>query len=145
MPFSIHGWYKYPAITWVTCPIEVSVSVMCSLPSVCAYGCPFPLRCVSAVGVSRSVLCPSFDTTRCHHVTSTAILLRHLDKRWRVLSASDRWRLVAALPDGVSGQVWECGGRVLMARVGCRGTGDASTEDFPRLGTGFGGMDPRSG
>ena len=77
---------------------------------------------------------------RCHHVASAAILLRHPDE-WRcVLSASDRWRLVAAPPDEVSRQVWKFGGRALMARVGCRGTEDISAGDFPCPGTGFGGM-----
>ena len=40
-------------------------------------------------------------------------------------------------PDEVSRQVWEVGGRALVARVGCRGTGGMSAENSPRLGNGF--------
>ena len=83
----------------------------------------------------RSVLCPRSDMIRCHHVASA--------DEWRcTLPASDRWHLVAAPPGEVS---WQVGGRALMARVGCRGTEDMSVGDFPCPGTGFGGMDPRSG
>ena len=42
-----------------------------------------------------------------------------------------------ASPDEVSRQVWEVGGRALVARVGCRGTGGMSAENSPRLGNGF--------
>ena len=135
MPSSIHGWYKYPAVTQVTCPIGVSVPVMCSPSSVCVYRCPFSLRCVLAVGLSSE--CPCSDTIRCHHVASAAILLRHPDE-WRcVLSAFDRWRIVVAPPGGVSRQVWKFGGRALMARVGCRGTEDMSAGGFSTSGNGF--------
>ena len=50
-----------------------------------------------------------------------------------------------APPDEVSRQVWEIGGRALMARVGYGETEDVSAGVFPRPGMGFGGMDPRSG
>ena len=32
IPLPIKGWYKYTAVTEVTCPVEVSVPVTCSLP-----------------------------------------------------------------------------------------------------------------
>ena len=80
MPFSIQGWYKYPAVTKVTCPIEVSVPVMCSLPSVRVYRCPSSLRRAPAASVPSG--CPlslsCHDVTccpRCHHVASAVIPL----------------------------------------------------------------------
>ena len=142
IPFFLQGWYKYPAVTRVTCPIGVSVPVTCSLPSVCVYRCPFLLGCVPAAGVPSG--CPlsssCYDVMhcpRCHRVASAAILLRPPDESWRVLSVPGWWHLAAALPAKTTRRVWEPGGWLPVAQVGCRRTEDRSAGGFSMSGNGF--------
>ena len=74
IPLPIKGWYKYTAVTEVTCPVEVSVPVMCSLPVSACRGvhsfrdvswlreCPrrvlYPFLLVSAPRASPGVTVP---------------------------------------------------------------------------------------
>ena len=111
MPISTQGWYKYPAATEVTCPAEVSVPSMCSLPSVRVRRCPFPsMRCALAEGACpRGVLNSCLGVThfsrcpRCHCVVSVVTLpiqdggalwwphLTGCPDRFRGLAGGHRW------------------------------------------------------
>ena len=135
MPFSIQGWYKYPAVTEVTCPVEVSVPAMCSLPSVRVRRCPFPSkRCVpaeeacprgvlnSCLGVTQFSRCP-----RCHFAMLVAIPPRPD-------GGALRWPHLTGCPDRSQGPASgrrRPGSIVENGGCGCRPGGGPTQRDVP--------------